>query len=89
MAAGLSHAYNLRKRPQVPRLSRSLFTWICPSFFLLSVLSRVAMGSHAVTCGKKIQRRMHEKGKIIVGWERVSVVVVFLALNVPCDGRTH
>lgn len=67
MAAGLSHAYNLREPPQVPRLSRSLFTWIYPSFFLLNVLSQVAMGSHAVTSGIKVQRQMHEKGKIIVG----------------------
>lgn len=54
-AAGLSHAYNRRGLLRVPSLSRGLFNWFCPSFFLLGALSRVAMESHAVASGMKDQ----------------------------------
>lgn len=40
-----------------------------------------------MTSGIKVQRQMHGKGKITVGWGRG--VVLSLAFNSLCDARTH
>lgn len=87
MAAGRSHAYNPRAPTPTPRWSRGLFYWICPipasscRMTFQTVLSLVALGSHAVASEIKIQRQMQGKGKAVM------MSLAFNAHHPNHDGR--